>query len=449
MRRPLRPNQKAAFQYCLSVQHPALFMEMRLGKTLVTIRALKYFAARRILIVSPYSAFFSWENELLQEGESRPVELGGSKEKRRETLSLGWETGEKWFIINKEGHMVLPEIAAYPWDSVILDESTCIKNQGNKITGFFTSNFRSVDHRFILTGTPATESDLDYFFQLEFLDPKIFDEEYWVFRRKYFGFLDYKLAISPQGSKFIPQQLAKHCFFQTRRDCKLGGLKIYERRLVHFTHTAREAYEKISAEFLLEYQGQIKDSTIFSVTKYIWMRRLCGGMIGDEFVFDGKLNELLYLIQGELKDQQIVIWCHFTSEIKLVSERLEQEGFRCGVIYGNVAQGERRIIAQAFQERQFQLLVAQPECFKYGANLSCASTMIYYSSPEGLETRLQSEDRTIDVIKTDSALIIDLIVYNSCEEDIIQSLVLKEGRNEMMRRIINRIQSESKNGISQ
>ena len=444
MRRVLRPNQKKAFDYCTKVQHPALFMEMRLGKTLVAIRALRYYKARRILVISPYSAFYSWLHELELEEESGYILLEGPKEERKQLLKRGWDEGCKWFLINKEGHLVLPEISNYPWDGVVLDESTCIKTWGNKITAFFTNNFRAVDHRFILTGTPAPESELDYFLQLEFLNPEIFDNDYyWDFKRKYFGFLDFRLSISPQGSRYIPQRLAKYCFFQSRRDCKLGGLKIYERRYVYFTTEAKEAYQRIAKEFLLEYSGEIKDSTVFSITKYIWLRRLCGGMLAGNLIFDSKLSELLYLIQGELKDQQIVIWCRFTEEIKFISERFEQEGYRCGIIYGEIPQQERRILAQAFQERQFQLLIAQPECYKYGANLSCASTMIYYSTPEGLETRLQSEDRTIDLMKTDSSLIIDLIVYDSVEQDILESLVLKEGKGEMMKRIIQRLKMET------
>lgn len=445
-RRVLRPNQKVALEYCMRVQHPALFMEMRLGKSLVTVRAQKLFQSKRVLIVGPYSTFYGWLKEIQLENESLHgvTILEGTKEERQQALICGWDAGHKWFILNKEGHMVVPEVADMSWDSVVLDESTCIKAQGTQISQFFMSNFREVHHRFILTGTPAPESEIDYYQQIKFLDERIFEErDYWQFKKNNFGFIDFKLLLSPRGSRYIPQRLSKYCLFQTRHDWELGGAKIYRRRYVQFSAQAKETYKTMGKEFLLEYGGEIKDSTVYSITKATWMRKLCGGFVGDDFVYDGKLTELIYLLKTELKDQQVIIWARYTQEINLLSDKLEALGFTCGTVYGKISQRERRIIYENFQNGSFKILVAQPEVFKYGTNLSCASVMIYYSTPEGLETRQQSEDRTIDVSVTDSALIIDLVVQDTCDEDILESLVNKEGKQAMMRRIVQRIQHEN------
>ena len=82
-RRPLRLYQKQALSYINRVKHPALFLEMRLGKTLIVVRWIKsHPEIKTILVVSPYSAFYGWKRELRLEGEPVPIELTGTWEQR-------------------------------------------------------------------------------------------------------------------------------------------------------------------------------------------------------------------------------------------------------------------------------------------------------------------------------------------------------------------------------
>ena len=81
----LRPNQRDAFAYTMRVAHPALFMEMRLGKTLVAIRRVKTYAdCSKILVVGPYSVLSGWEDDLMSDGELGIWRLTGTAEERRE-----------------------------------------------------------------------------------------------------------------------------------------------------------------------------------------------------------------------------------------------------------------------------------------------------------------------------------------------------------------------------
>ena len=133
-RRPLRLYQKKALYYINRAQHPALFLEMRLGKTLIAIRWIKsHPEIKRILVVSPYSAFYAWKKELRIEHEPTPIELIGDWTQR----SIRLHTPHKWYLISKEGHLVLPSIRDTSWDCVILDESTFIKDNTTKVSKFF------------------------------------------------------------------------------------------------------------------------------------------------------------------------------------------------------------------------------------------------------------------------------------------------------------------------
>jgi hypothetical protein len=106
------PHQREAVRYARGQDHPALFMEMRLGKTLPTIRRLLMYAplrpstSARFLIIAPNSALGSWERELASEGETDVVFLQGTRAERLELLG----SGARWNMINKEGWLALPEI---------------------------------------------------------------------------------------------------------------------------------------------------------------------------------------------------------------------------------------------------------------------------------------------------------------------------------------------------
>jgi len=442
MRRPLRDYQKIMLKYSLREVHPALFVQMRLGKTIVAIRSVKIRGSRKILVVAPYSALYGWSLELDLEREQVHgiVELYGTRNERLQALQDQYASS-KWFLLNKEGHQVIPEIADYHFDTVIIDESTFIKGPKSTVTKFYIDNFRDADHRYILTGTPAPESELDYFCQLQFLDKSIWDEKnFWEFRHKHFAIINYTPYIKPDSSKYLMNTLAKHTFFLTRSDVKLGGRKVYEKRMVQITSKMRKIYEKIEKEFLLDYLD-VQQETIYATTKYIWLRRLCGGFVDREFVSYAKIKELENLLEGELKNEQVVIIAHFVPEVKQIAKYFSKK-YSVGMVYGGVSKRKRPEIYKAFQKGDLDLIVAQPVTIRHGVNLSASDTVVFYSSPEGGETREQVEDRVVNTAKNDSSLIIDLVCQDTIEEDLMKNLVRKEGKQAMMRKLVQRLQKK-------
>lgn len=446
-RRPLRLYQKVMLYYCLSVQHPALFVQMRLGKTLVTIRSIQVRHGSKILVVAPYSALYSWSIELELEQEQNVIELYGSRNERLQVLDDQYQQN-KWFLFNKEGHRILPEIADFSFDIVVLDESTFVKapyssKKGSQVTRFYCQNFRDAMHRYILTGTPAPESELDYFNQLRFLDWRLWREQnYWEFRHKHFGIINHTAYIKPEGSRYIENILTKNCFYLSRSDVKLGGKKIYEKRFVQLTDKVRKIYEKVEKEFVLEYLGMAQE-TIYATTKYVWLRRLCGGFVDNEFISYVKLKEIENILTTELKGEQVVIVAKHVNEVLKISKYFTEKKFRVGTIYGAVDKRKKRPeIIKAFQTGKLDLVVVQPETVKHGTNLSASDTIIIYTTPDGGETRMQIEDRIVNTATNDSSLIIDIVCKDTVEEEVLTNLHKKESKQDLMKRTIQRLQKK-------
>jgi hypothetical protein len=441
----LRLYQIKALHYLRQHIHAALFVEMRMGKTICIIRHIKQLSGiNRVLIVAPYSALAGWREELISENyqEKEIVYLTGTKAKRLKLFNISFgrclDVSVKWFLINKEGFLVLPEITKISWDVLILDESF-IRNPQSKVTKFFCNNFRNVKHRYLLSGTPAPEGELDYFTQLYFLDPTILGfKNYWEYRLRWFAQFGYDWQIKPASRQILSQRLAKSCFFLQRNEVNLGGKQIIENRIIDLPSKFRNVYDKLEEDFILEYQS-IHKQTLYAGVKFGMLHQLCGGFAEKTMVSNHKIEVLKELLGGELKGQQIVIWAWYVCEVEYLAKMLS-----CPGISGRIKPIDRDKFRLGFQSKKYKYIVVQPEVWKFGTTLSAASTMIYYSLPEGYLTYQQSKDRALDLEKQNSILILNLLVKDSVDEDSWESLQRKEDRTSMMRSLIRGIQKRQR-----
>lgn len=430
--------------YARIVQHPALFLEMRMGKTLVTIRRVQqYDDCPMRIIFCPYEAMISWEEELENEGQKYELLIGNRHEREKIIRKIHYNQ-EKWFITNLQAHLTIGnKLINIPWDVVVLDESSCIRHHTTKITQFFVDNFRDAEHRFALSGLPAPESDSDYYCQLQFLDNDIWEESnYYDFERKHFGFIGFEKLVSPEGSKYIAKTLSEHCLFQSRDDYDLGGITVYERRYVEMPRKVMRKYDKVEKELILRY-GDYEEQTMYQTTKKIWLRRLSGGFANTKLISRAKAMQLKYLITNELKKEQVIVCAFFRKEVDFLYNMFKSK-FNCGKLHGGISHKKRRETIKEFKKKALDIIFIQPDCLRFGANLSFCDTIIMYSVPEKYETYQQVIARLIDAGSDKICLVVHLISKGTVEESMVESLVLKEGRADRMKREVQRLQKKYK-----
>lgn len=450
----LRKYQLAALKHVLRLKRAAaLYMDMRLGKTRVAIRRVRLSACTYVLVTAPYSALHGWAEQLREEGERVVYTLIGSRATRVRLLKESYDKasqvpgpGRVWVLVNKEAHRVIPELANHHFDCVILDESTFIKSPKAAVTKYYVQNFRDTMLRLILTGTPAPESELEYLCQLLFLDPTLLPGNYYETRMKWFTLpkdnpQSRTWYITRNGKAELAKRLQRVAFYLNKADVNLGGEKFYQTRTVALCKEARKAYATVEADFLLHI-GDIDESTIWATTRFIWMRRITGGNVpraeDDPLpVDDAKVHALGELLAGELAKERVVVWAVFHTELDYIYDVLrKQYGIDGAIISGKVPHKQREWAREQFNSGGKRVIICQPEVFRHGVDLGEADTMVYYSSPCGLETRLQTEDRIVRIGKEKSLLIIDLVAEDTVDEDILKSLRAKHRRGLMMRTIV-------------
>lgn len=443
-RRIYRPYQKNMDAYASGVRNPILFVEMRLGKTLVTTRRVAgYGRGMNNLIAAPYSAFPAWRKEMQAEG-IQWTELTGTGVERRQRL--GDLSG--WVLTNKEVWKTAPGIKDLRWHNRILDESTFVKNPFAKVTQFYNDpSWGNLLHDWRLTGTPNPESDLDFYSQAPWIWPQ---PDYHRWRGYWFVPFGKEWRVKPRLSKEFHKILAANCFFLSRRDAGIGGTKVYQTRLVKMPPELRAIYKRLAKEFVLQIPEGTQWETEFAGVTYSWLRRLCGGALPDpdgliRGWWDGKVKELSHLLHGEMAREQVLVWAHFKEEIERIhTHLLSSKRGRPAFIHGGIPPARRDQIIEDFRKGKYKWLIAQPVCLRYSTDLSFLDTEIYFSSPEGFETRFQSEDRLITGDKSTPALVVDLCTEDTVEEVIQSSLIRKESRAEMVRKVVQALQQEAR-----
>lgn len=428
--RPFYPHQKRLMGYALREVHPALFAEMRLGKTLVALRRCAMYDPRdprlgvRVLVAAPTSALGSWKREA-EEEEWLAFDLTGERKARAAELEEAFLLADDCprpgvCLVNKEGWIALPKIAEGPWDAVIADESTFLKNPTARVTKFFCKNFREVPHRWILTGTPCPEGEHEYFCQLQFLRGGAFGfQKFWDFRAHYmephpagFGWV-----LKPGAPDHLRRVVGRTCCVMRRKDAKMDRQKVYERREIELPKEARKRYDEIEAKM-----ADGDRTTKWEPVKWNWLRQLCGGFADGQMIWDGKIRELVELLKTELAKEQIVVWCSYHQEVREIAHVLRGSAWWTG----ETAPGAREVLRKAFQAGEICVLVLQQATAQTGCDLSAADTAIYFSTPPGYMARVQTEDRILSLKKAGPLLYVDLVVKNSVDEDVLELLQAKK-----------------------
>jgi len=428
--RELYSYQEKALDYAWGRNHVAYCMEMRLGKTLTTIRWVQELpdCPKTCVVIAPLTVLDTWQRELAAEGECFIPCYGLSKLDRLDRVAMVANTRKrKWLLINYEGVMVTPIITVVPWDVVICDESTYLRNPQAKRTRMFCAGFRGVKHRVILTGMIRPESDLDVFQQFKFLHGRFMGyDDYYRWRSRYFrrSFDGRDWEPKPEARSYIKEMVHKKAFVLTRRQAGMRKKKIYETRIIEMSAPQKKMYQQAEDEFAMRLESGEEIETQWVIVMRNWLQHLTGGFDPDRnFVSAAKKNELLELLEGELRKQKFVVWFKYRHELLYIQDALREKGIDTVSVLGGTPQEVRSQRMQQFRQNKHTLgFLATEKCARFGIDVSAASVAIYYSNECGYEDRGQSEDRILHPGKREPLLYIDLVCRGTVDVDIVGAL---------------------------
>ncbi len=441
MRYNPHPYQRAGEDLIITMDRLALFWEMGLGKTIVSLSAvarLKYdrFLINKVLIIAPKKvAEGTWNGEAAKWDHLSMLRvqlvLGTEKQRIRALY-----TPADVYVINRENVVWLVDYYknAWPFDMVIVDELSSFKNPQAKRFKALRAMLPHIQRVLGLTGTPAPNSLQDLWAQVFLLDQgaRLGKTITW-FRENFFSHNVYthEYRALPGASKAVHDDIADICFSLSAKDYLQMPDLLMDDITVPLDPLAEKAYKQLERDLLLEVQGDtITASTAAVLTGKLL--QLCNGALYNEdhlarHVHDCKLEALQELVEG-LQGQHALLFYSYQHDIPRLMEAIHCVDSRLRMkVYENQAD------ADAWNRGEIDILLAHPASCAYGLNLQKGGHhTIWYGLTWSLELYLQANARLYRQGQEHPVVIHRLLVKGGMDEDVAVALGDKQGTQDAL-----------------
>ena len=420
-----------------------LYLDMGLGKTVITLTALhdlkfNRWAVNKILIIAPKKvAEDTWQVEAqkwqhLQ--DFRVVGVLGSATQRENALA----TPADIYVINRENTQWLVQYYGrnWPFDTVVLDESSSFKNhQAKRFRALRTVRPR-INRLIELTGTPNPHGLMDLWSQVFLLDGgQRLGRTVSVYRDMYFvpdkrnRTTIFSYAPKDGAEQEIHRLISDICISMKAADYLDLPDFITEDVPVVLDDKAQKAYRKLEREAVL----QIDEDTITANTAAALsgkLLQLCNGSVyGEDHevipVHDCKIEAFLEVVE-QLKGQHALVCYYFNHDRDRLLQALDKTGLRVRV-YKDYRDKED------WNAGNIDILLVHPASCGYGLNLQDGGHyLIWFGLTWNLEEYLQMLKRLHRQGQKFPVTSIRLIVKGGRDEDVIQSLEAKDDAEERL-----------------
>ncbi len=413
-----------------------LFLDMGLGKTVITLTAIHDLRYNRWEVVKPLIiapkkvAEATWTTEAKKWDHlkmMRVVPVLGSEQHRLRALA----TPADAYVINRENVKWLVDHFknAWPFDMVVLDESSSFKNptsQRFKAMKLVRSRIKRIVE---LTGTPSSNGLEDLWAQIYLLDGGArLGKTLGAYRQMYFipGKRNRTTIFSyePKAGSFdmIKQAISDICISMKASDYLTLPDVITNDIPVALDTKAQKAYTDLETELLL----QVDENTITAGSAGVLtgkLLQLCNGAIYDEDknavkVHDCKIERFLELIE-QLNGQHALVFYNFQHDRDRLVEALAKYNLRVRV-YSHAKDEED------WNAGNIDVLLAHPASCGYGLNLQHGGHhAIWFGLTWSLEQYEQANKRLHRQGQGHPVVIHHLIVNGGMDEEVIKALQSK------------------------
>lgn len=446
MSKEFKPHgyQAYSIQRMIDTPYIGAFLDMGLGKTVITLTALhslKYyrFCIRKTLIIAPKKvAENTWTKERDKWNHLKDLRISvvlGSAKERLAALDAPADI----YITNRENTKWLVDLYKHDWpfDVVVLDESSSFKNHQSQRFKALKAIRPRISRLIELTGTPSPKGLIDLWAQIYLLDGgKRLGRTISVYREIFFlpdkrnqtTIFSYKPREGAEDA--IYKALSDICISMKAEDYLELPECIYDDIPVTLDKKAQEAYEQLEKDMLLEVDEDelVTANTAASLTGKLL--QLCNGAVYDEDgavvpIHDCKIEALLETIE-QLNGQHAIIYYHFQHDRDRILSALERSGLSV------------RVYKDAREENDWNagkidILLAQPSSCGYGLNLQDGGHhIIWFGLTWNLEEYQQANKRLHRQGQQFPVIIHRLITQHGTDEDVVHSLESKDSVQESL-----------------
>lgn len=422
----LRPYQQRGFEWLTTLDRlhmgGVLADDMGLGKTVQVISMLKATRTegRTSLVVAPTSLTYNWLSELNRFApELSVMVLSGSGPQRASQIRHVKECKDVDVLITSYPliRRDIDQLTDMTFRFAILDEAQHIKNAGS--VGAVAVKQLHADTRFALTGTPMENNAGELWSIFDFVLPGYL-LSYNAFIRRYQDGQDaddLRRKIRP----FLMRRLKKDVLtelpdkIETVLTAQMSPeqSKVYQSAMLRL----RDRVDHIMAEKGL---GRGRTEVLAAITE---LRQICchPALVLDDYAgTSGKLDMLLDILPGAIAaGRRVLLFSQFTSMLKILRKRLEEEGYETMYLDGETPPSKRLEMTEQFNGGQGQIFLISLKAGGTGLNLTGADMVVHYDPWWNPAAEDQATDRAHRIGQTRKVEVIRLVTHESIEEQVV------------------------------
>lgn len=422
----------------LKTPKTGLFLDMGLGKTVITLTAIRElkcdrFEVSKALVIAPKKvAERTWSKEAAKWDHTRILRVSvvlGSQAKRIKSLL----TPADIYVINRDNVSWLVDYYRndWPFDMVVVDESTSFKNHRTKRFKALASVSSHINRVVELTGTPSPNRLLDLWSPVYLLDGgERLGKSYYGFRERYFepdsrgaAGMVYGYKPKPGAEDAILEKISDICVSMKAKDYLQLPDVIYHQVPVMLDEKAQKAYRELERQMVLSLpEGDIDVASAAALS--IKLLQLANGAVYDgehvaHEVHSCKIEAFLELVES-LQGHHALVFYGFRHDRDRILKALENSSLRIRELSGPRDEDD-------WNDGKIDLLLAHPASTAYGLNLQWGGDqVIWFGLTSNYEHYAQANARLHRQGQEHPVVIHHLVCEGTRDEDVMKGLERKD-----------------------
>lgn len=440
-------------QFILENTSAGLFLDMGLGKSVITLTALvdllhDRFEVSKVLVIAPLRvAGTTWLDEVRKWDHLKDLTLSmvlGSVKER--TMALYKKADI--YTINRENVPWLVDFYKndWPFDMVIIDELSSFKSPSAKRFKALKKVRHKIKRIVGLTGTPAPNGLLDIWSQIYLLDGgERLGRTFSGYRGRYFhpqkyinGGIPTDYALNDDAEDKIYDRISDICISMKALEYLKMPEIIFNKIEVALSEKEMSLYRKLERDLLLPLEESDVDAANAAVLSNKLLQ-MSGGAVYDEYgdvqhIHDRKLEALEDLVEAA-NGKPVLIYYGFRHEKDRIKKRFEAEEINTS---GDIAK---------WNKCEMAIALCHPASAGHGLNLqSGGCTIIWFGVTWSLELYQQANARLWRQGQKQTVIINHILTRQTIDERVMLALDNKDTGQKALIEAVKARMELNKNG---
>ena len=440
----LRDYQNQDVGFLTSLKAKGVFNQQRVGKTPVTLVCLREMKQNKNIIVAPGSVTFQWLQEY-KKWHSDNVKVLTSKlssKERKEIIKTFTGTLIMSYGILRNH---IDDLLKQQYDAMVVDEAHRLRNYKNmrdprtpKMAKAVIKLGKATPNRYALSGTPSPNKPENIFGILAFLFPDIFTS-YWNFIDYYFEVKDIVINRDFDTIKQVTgfknknkerelQEFLETISIQRKRKEVMPWLTEIKHEVISLEPTPKQG--KYLEELRETFEIEEEELTTLNILERMIRERQIAiepKLLG--LNTKGVKTEWIKEYVADYPEKSIIIVSTFTSYLNYLKKEILTDAV---LLTGKVKDEQRGVIEEDFNNKKFNILLANLDVAKEGMKLYGADTMIFIDTSLTYTDNEQCMDRvlpTTEDIASEKDLQEILILVTNTQIDLYLQNMFKEKKS--------------------